>query len=247
MARKLNRPHAMRGIAIYALLTAVFACIPAMEADGQDTITDRSSVLAADIRDLARKAFMFGLIDENGRDSLTDKAADIAGRQAVTELEAIRMQWEDSLSFLEDLDYDKIFGDLTSDIIDSDVMAEKMLPVLLSIPEMREKFGTLTVEEALERIDYLLGRELAYEKRVASMSKGERIAWILARLLLGGSAPFDPDAIPMMNGLWYMPIPPGKPESFDERLLWDDNFDPRVYKSAIPEPVITPEEMLQGH
>ena len=224
MARKLNRPHAMRGIAIYALLTAVFACIPAMEADGQDTITDRSSVLAADIRDLARKAFMFGLIDENGRDSLTDKAADIAGRQAVTELEAIRMQWEDSLSFLEDLDYDKIFGDLTSDIIDSDVMAEKMLPVLLSIPEMREKFGTLTVEEALERI-----------------------AWILARLLLGGSAPFDPDAIPMMNGLWYMPIPPGKPESFDERLLWDDNFDPRVYKSAIPEPVITPEEMLQGH
>ena len=120
-----------------------------------------------------------------------------------------------------------------------------MLPILLSIPETEEQFGPLTTEQALERIDELLGRDLAYEKRVASMSKGERIAWTIARLLLGGSAAYNPKATPMMNGLWYMPIPPGKPESFDETVFWEKNFDPRVYKSSVPKPVISAEEMLR--
>lgn len=237
----------MRRIATYIFLTTVFAAISAAGADGQDTITDRPAVLAADIRDLAQKAYLYGLIDKDGRDSLATEAERESVLRAIPELEAIRAQWEDSLSFMEKLDYDGIIEELTSDMTDRKTLAERMLPALLAIPEMKERFGPLTVEEALARIDELLGRDLAYEKKMASMSKAERAAWTIARMLFGGSAAYKPDAIPMMNGLWYMPIPPGEPESFDETIFRDKNFDPNVYKTSIPEPVYNPEDMLRRH
>ena len=144
---------------------------------------------------------------------------------------------------------DKVVAKFINNVMEhgKKAVAEKMLPILLSVPEIREKFGPLTFEQAMERLNDLLGRDLAYERKVASMSKGERIAWAIARMLLGGSAQYKPNAIPMMNGLWYMPIPTGKPEHFDETLFWDGNFDSRVYKSSVPEPVIPPEERLQKH
>lgn len=230
----------MRRKAIYVLLTAVFILSHTVRATCQDTITDRPAVLRADIRDLATKAYMFGLLDEKGRDSLINAAGYI-----IPELEAMRASWEEKLSFLEKLYNDETFSGITDAGTDRELIKEKMLPILLSIPETEEQFGPLTTEQALERIDELLGRDLAYEKRVASMSKGERIAWTIARLLLGGSAAYNPKATPMMNGLWYMPIPPGKPESFDETVFWEKNFDPRVYKSSVPKPVISAEEMLR--
>ncbi len=230
----------MRGKAIYVLLTAVFILSHTVRAACQDTITDRPAVLRADIRDLAKKAYMFGLLDEKGRDSLINAAGYI-----IPELEAMRASWEEKLSFLEKLYNDETLSGITDAGTDRDLIKEKMLPILLSIPETEEQFGPLTTEQALERIDELLGRDLAYEKRVASMSKGERIAWTIARLLLGGSAAYNSKATPMMNGLWYMPIPPGKPESFDETVFWEKNFDPRVYKSSVPKPVISAEEMLR--
>lgn len=230
----------MRRKAIYVLLTAVFILSHTVRAACQDTITDRPAVLRADIRDLATKAYMFGLLDEKGRDSLINTAGYI-----IPELEAIRASWEEKLSFLEKLYNDETLSGITDAGTDRELIKEKMLPILLSIPETEEQFGPLTTEQALERIDELLGRNLAYEKRVASMSKGERIAWAIAKLLLGGSAAYNPKATPMMNGLWYMPIPPGKPESFDETVFWEKNFDPRVYKSSVPEPVISAEEMLR--
>ena len=91
----------MRRIATYIFLTTVFAAISAAGADGQDTITDRPAVLAADIRDLAQKAYLYGLIDKDGRDSLTTEAEREFFLRAIPELEAIRAQWEDSLSFME--------------------------------------------------------------------------------------------------------------------------------------------------
>lgn len=230
----------MRGKAIYVLLTAVFILSHTVRAACQDTITDRPAVLRADIRDLVTKAYMFGLLDEKGRDSLINAAGYI-----IPELEAMRASWEEKLSFLEKLYNDETLSGITDAGTDRELIKEKMLPILLSIPETEEQFGPLTTEQALERIDELLGRDLAYEKRVASMSKGERIAWTIARLLLGGSAAYNPKAKPMMNGLWYMPIPPGKPESFDETVFWEKNFDPRVYKSSVPKPVISAEEMLR--
>ena len=230
----------MRGKAIYVLLTAVFILSHTVRAACQDTITDRPAVLRADIRDLATKAYMFGLLDEKGRDSLINAAGYI-----IPELEAMRASWEEKLSFLEKLYNDETLSGITDAGTDRDLIKEKMLPILLSIPETEEQFGPLTTDQALERIDEWLGRDLAYEKRVASMSKGERIAWTIARLLLGGSAAYNSKATPMMNGLWYMPIPPGKPESFDETVFWEKNFDPRVYKSSVPKPVISAEEMLR--
>lgn len=253
----------MRGKAIYVLLTAVFILSHTVRAACQDTITDRPAVLRADIRDLAVKAFMYGLLDENGMDSLIRTAAEITstggiyGITGVTtgedttssyiipELESIRAQWEKRLLFLEKIHTDETLHRLSDMRSERKIIAERMLPSLLSIPETKEQFGPLTTEQALERIDELLGRNLAYEKKVASMSKWERTAWAVTRLFFGGSAPYNPKAVPMMNGLWYMPVPPGKPESFDDTIFWDDNFNPQVYKSSRPKPVISPEEMLK--
>lgn len=250
VAYLLNLRALMRKAATYILFTGILILFHTVSASGQnpgDTITDRQAVLKADIRDLAAKAYMFGILDENGRDSLISLTARPDSSDAIPELEAMRAQWEEKLSFLEKIYSDEVFGNLTSAIIDKKAAAEKMLPILLSVPEIREKFGPLTFEQAMERLNDLLGRDLAYERHVASMSKGERIAWMIARMLFGGSAQYKPNAIPMMNGLWYMPIPAGKPEQFDETLFWDGNFDSRVYKSSVPEPVIPPEERLQGH
>lgn len=225
-------------IAAIAMASVLHSPMGAQETGAGPFSADFDSTLVNDVTVLSGKAVRDNVISAGRRDSILTFVNDSIPKDSpalrITVLKGI-------LSRIDD-EYDKailpgsIFMDIPKELIMS------MIPSSLPVPETfvdknRKKLAAQINGITAVKTD--IARSLAASAPPALPT----FAVYIGKLLFGLGMPPSGNAVPVMNGLYYIYMPGGRPLEFDESVFKDrKHFDPDVYKFLKPQMQYDPYE-----
>ena len=233
--RNMNPKHQHSGIAVTAaviLLAGVLHCPIYAQRAGTDRVTeDFDSTLVSNVRDLSGKAVRHNVISAGQRDSILS----FIDNSMPKDSPQLRIDILKRILSRIDEEYDRTIpsGNINSAIPKELIMS--LIPTSLPVPET---FVDKNREKLSAQIMAITSVKTDIAKSIAASTPFNLPLGVIyfGRLLFGLGMPVSGNAIPVMNGLFYIYMPGGKPLEFDESVFKDrEHFDPNVYKFSKPQ------------
>lgn len=216
------------------VLACAAACVAAesflcMDACAQEA--DFEATLKDNIMTLSTRAVRDSIITADRQDSLLAYVNDSIPKDSPQ----LRISILKGILTEIDRQYDKVIpkGNIFQSIPKELILS--MIPGILPIPETytdpkREIF--LKQMESVSAVKADIAESFALSRPLALPDWAAGIG----RLLFGLGLPPSRNAIPVMNGLYFIYMPGGQPLEFDESVFKDrKHFDPEVYKFSKPQ------------
>lgn len=224
-----------------AIGSMVLIMLP-FSSDAQETvrIQDKETELLNDAGTYIRRAGSDGIISKERQEEMLTFISD-----SLPEQKHLRIRTLENILEQLDNEYDKSVRISALTFDERAYLAERMVPGKLHIPEeyvsnseRRQRNELAAVQKVKELTEKFLKDNSPFALHPALVT--------ILRLTIGYGTSQSPerwDQIPVkqMGGVYYITLPGGQPESFDESLFDDtEHYDPSVYRRTVPEMVYDP-------